>query len=66
MRVNTVMKETLSYFEEELIGVVERLRFVANNMDDRRKHDDCCQQVEVAIAKLKDLIRETDIKGESK
>jgi hypothetical protein len=66
MRVDSVMKETLGYFEEELIGVVERLRFVANNMDDRRKHDDCCQQVEVAIAKLKDLIRETDIKGETK
>ena len=65
MRLDTVMKETLSYFEEELIGVVERLRFVANNMDDRSKHDDCCQQVEVAIAKLKDLIRETDIKGET-
>jgi hypothetical protein len=66
MRAGTVMKETLGYFEEELIGVVERLRFVANNMDDRSKHDDCCQQVEVAINKLKDLIRETDIKGESK
>ena len=62
MRAGTVMKETLSYFEEELIGVVERLRFVSNNMDDRRKHDDCCQQVEAAIAKLRALIRETDIK----
>jgi hypothetical protein len=65
MRVNTVMKETLSYFEEELIGVVERLRFVANNMDDRSKHDDCCKQVEQAINKLRALIRETDIKGET-
>ena len=62
MRTDTVMKETLSYFEEELIGVVERLRFVANNMDDRSKHDDCCEQVEQAINKLRALIRETDLK----
>jgi hypothetical protein len=66
MRVDSVMKETLGYFEEELTGVVERLRFVANNMDDRRKHDDCCQQVEVCISKLRDLIRETDLNGEAK
>jgi hypothetical protein len=65
MRVNTVMKETLSYFEEELIGVVERLRFVANNIDDIRERDACCEQVEQAINKLRDLIRETDIKGET-
>jgi hypothetical protein len=62
MRVDTVMKETLGYINDELVSVVERLRFVANNMDDRRRHDDCCQQVEVAINKLRDLIRETDIK----
>ena len=66
MRTDTVMKETLSYFEEELIGVVERLRFVANNIDDIRERDNCCEQVEQAINKLRDLIRETDIKGESK
>jgi len=65
MRVSTVMKETLSYFEEELIGVVERLRFVANNMDDIRERDNCCKQVEVCISKLRDLIRETDLKGEA-
>ena len=66
MRAGTVMKETLSYFEEELIGVVERLRFVANNMDDIRERDNCCEQVEQAINKLRALIRETDIKGETK
>ena len=66
MRTGSVMKETLSYFEEELIGVVERLRFVANNIDDIRERDNCCEQVEQAINKLRDLIRETDIKGESK
>jgi len=67
MRVSTVMKETLSYFEEELIGVVERLRFVANNIDDIRERDNCCEQVEQAINKLRALIRETDIKeGELK
>jgi hypothetical protein len=66
MRAGTVMKETLGYFEEELIGVVERLRFVANNIDDIRERDNCCEQVEQAINKLRDLIRETDIKGESK
>jgi|Laugresbdmm110sd_1035091.scaffolds.fasta_scaffold648305_1 hypothetical protein len=66
MRTDTVMKETLSYFEEELIGVVERLRFVANNIDDIRERDNCCEQVEQAINKLRALIRETDIKGESK
>jgi hypothetical protein len=56
------MKETLGYINEELVSVMGRLRFVANNMDDRRKHDDCCQQVEVALAKLRDLIKETDLK----
>jgi len=61
MRVDIVMKETLEYINGELVGVVERLRFVANNMDDRRKHDDCCQQVEVCIDKLRVLIRETDL-----
>ena len=66
MRTGSVMKETLSYFEEELIGVVERLRFVANNIDDIRERDNCCEQVEQSINKLRDLIRETDIKGESK
>jgi hypothetical protein len=66
MRAGTVMKETLSYFEEELIGVVERLRFVANNIDDIRERDNCCEQVEQAINKLRALIRETDIKGETK
>ena len=66
MRTDTVMKETLSYFEEELLGVVERLRFVANNIDDIRERDNCCEQVEQAINKLRALIRETDIKGESK
>jgi len=66
MRTDTVMKETLSYFEEELIGVVERLRFVANNIDDIRERDNCCEQVEQAINKLRALIRETDIKGETK
>jgi hypothetical protein len=67
MRVNTVMKETLSYFEEELICVVERLRYVANNIDDMRERDDCCEQVEQSINKLRALIRETDLKeGESK
>jgi hypothetical protein len=66
MRAGTVMKETLGYFEEELIGVVERLRFVANNIDDIRERDNCCEQVEQAINKLRALIRETDIKGESK
>ena len=66
MRTDTVMKETLSYFEEELIGVVERLRFVANNIDDIRERDNCCEQVEQAINKLRALIRETDIKGENK
>ena len=66
MRTDTVMKETLSYFEEALIGVVERLRFVANNIDDIRERDNCCEQVEQAINKLRALIRETDIKGESK
>jgi hypothetical protein len=67
MRLDSVMKETLGYINDELVSVEMRLRFVANNMDDRSKHDDCCQQVEVAISKLRDLIRETDIKeGEMK
>ena len=65
MRVDPVMKETLSYFEEELTGVVERLSFVANNIDDIRERDNCCEQVEQAINKLRALIRETDIKGET-
>jgi len=61
------MKETLGYINEELVSVMGRLRFVANNMDDRSKHDDCCEQVEQAINKLRALIRETDIKeGEKK
>ena len=59
------MKETLGYINEELVSVVKRLRFVANNIDDIRKYDACCEQVEQAINKLRDLIRETDIKGET-
>ena len=66
MRLDTVMKETLGYINEELVIVVKRLRFVANNIDDIRKYDACCEQVEQSINKLRDLIRETDLKGESK
>ena len=66
MRLDTVMKETLGYINEELVSVVKRLRFVANNIDDIRKYDACCEQVEQSINKLRDLIRETDLKGESK
>jgi len=62
MRVSTVMKETLEYINGELVGVVKRLRFVANNIDDIRERDDCCEQVEQAINKLRALIRETDLK----
>ena len=62
MRVDTVMKETLEYINGELVGVVKRLRFVANNIDDIRERDDCCEQVEQSINKLRDLIRETDLK----
>ena len=62
MRLDSVMKETLGYINEELVSVMGRLRFVSNNLHDKRRHDDCCQQVEVAINKLRDLIRETDLK----
>jgi len=65
MRVDIVMKETLEYINGELVGVVERLRFVANNIDDIRERDNCCEQIEQAINKLRALIRETDIKGEA-
>ena len=61
MRVDIVMKETLEYINGELVGVVERLRFVANNMDDIRERNNCCEQVEVCIDKLRVLIRETDL-----
>jgi len=67
MRLDSVMKETLGYINDELVSVMGRLRFVANNIDDISKRDDCCQQVEVALAKLRDLIKETDLKeGENK
>ena len=66
MRLDSVMQETLGYINDELVTIMGRLRFVANNMDDRSRHDDCCQQVEVAINKLRALIRETDLKGEVK
>lgn len=66
MRLDRVMQETLGYINEELVSVVKRLRFVANNIDDIRERDNCCEQVEQAINKLRDLIRETDIKGEEK
>jgi hypothetical protein len=61
------MQETLGYINEELVSVVKRLRFVANNIDDIRERDDCCEQVEQSINKLRALISETDIKeGETK
>lgn len=66
MRTDTVMKETLEYINGELVGVKKRLHYVANNIDDIRERDNCCEQVEQAINKLRALIRETDIKGESK
>ena len=66
MRLDTVMKETLGYINEELVSVVKRLRFVANNIDDIRKYDACCEQVEQSINKLRQLIKATDIKGETK
>jgi hypothetical protein len=56
------MKETLGYINDELVSVMGRLRFVANNIDDISKRDDCCQQVEESINKLRDLIKETDLK----
>jgi hypothetical protein len=65
MRLDRVMQETLGYINEELVSVSRRLSFVANNIDDISKRDDCCQQVEESINKLRDLIRETDIKGET-
>ena len=65
MRLDTVMKETLEYINDELVGVKKRLHYVANNIDDIRERDNCCEQVEQSINKLRDLIRETDIKGET-
>lgn len=62
MRLDSVMKETLGYINDELVSVMGRLRFVANNIDDISKRDDCCQQVEESINKLRDLIKETDLK----
>ena len=66
MRLDTVMKETLEYINGELVDVLWSLRFVANNIDDIRERDDCCEQVEQSINKLRALIRETDLKGETK
>ena len=66
MRLDTVMKETLEYINGELVDVLWSLRFVANNIDDIRERDNCCEQVEQSINKLRDLIRETDLKGETK
>ena len=65
MRLDTVMKETLEYINGELVDVLWSLRFVANNIDDIRERDNCCEQVEQSINKLRDLIRETDLKGET-
>ena len=66
MRLDTVMKETLEYINGELVEVLWSLRFVANNIDDIRERDNCCEQVEQSINKLRALIRETDLKGETK
>jgi hypothetical protein len=66
MRLDTVMRETLEYINDELVGVKKRLHYVANNIDDIRERDNCCEQVEQSINKLRDLIRETDLKGETK
>jgi hypothetical protein len=66
MSLDIVMKETLEYINDELVSVVKRLHYVANNIDDIRERDNCCEQVEQAINKLRQLIRETNIKGESK
>jgi hypothetical protein len=66
MRLDTVMKETLEYINGELVDVLWSLRFVANNIDDIRERDNCCEQVEQSINKLRALIRETDLKGETK
>ena len=66
MRLGTVMQETLEYINGELVDVLWSLRFVANNIDDIRERDDCCEQVEQSINKLRALIRETDLKGETK
>jgi hypothetical protein len=66
MRLDTVMQETLEYINGELVDVLWSLRFVANNIDDIRERDDCCEQVEQSINKLRALIRETDLKGETK
>jgi len=65
MRLDTVMRETLEYINDELVGVKKRLHYVANNIDDIRERDNCCEQVEQSINKLRDLIRETDLKGET-
>ena len=66
MKLDTVLRETLEYINGELVDVLWSLRFVANNIDDIRERDDCCEQVEQSINKLRDLIRETDLKGETK
>ena len=66
MRLDTVMRETLEYINDELVGVKKRLHYVANNIDDIRERDNCCEQVEQSINKLRDLIKATDIKGETK
>jgi hypothetical protein len=65
MKLDTVLRETLEYINDELVSVEKRLRFVSNNIDDIRERDNCCEQVEQSINKLRDLIRETDLKGEA-
>ena len=47
-----VIKEVL---EDELPGLLNRLKFIANNIDNISKRDDCRHQLEVVITRLKDL-----------
>lgn len=38
--------------EDDLADIVQRLRFVANNIDSISKRHDCCEQLQVVISRL--------------
>lgn len=38
--------------EDDLADVVQRLRFVADNIDSISKRHDCCEQLQVVISRL--------------
>jgi len=48
-------KDEQEDLHQELLGLLNRVRFVSNNIDSLDKHKDVCGQLEVIASRLREL-----------